>query len=1242
MKEDRDSLMRKAQERRGGKTRSDYIKIILITLTLLLVSGMNVSLIFGMMSSQTEQIGRIQLKNVGGDLQETISDAERVVMQLAMGVEQIRSASLPFDELEKYIYAQKDEQVSVSSSGCMNLYAAGSDWQIIPGFDAPKDFHAAERLWYKGAVEKSGDSYVSEPYIDIVSGNMCFTISMMLSDGDTVVSADFDLSRLQDSVSRMVENNGQNALIVSGGGVVIGFNDMSYAGTNIRETLPEYAEVFDRVLSSNEHRSFGVNIDGKSRTVFSTETNNEWYMILLFDTFELYRDNIFQLILNTLLNLALVLAIIIVYLRGVSNRIKAEKALRVKEDFLSGLSGELKEPLNSVLRNCDAMLADTDPHTAETVTVIKEAGIRLSEMLNNLFSYSRIVSAKEEKATARRPRERIELPKASRLSRNAVIAILAVTLLSSQVICISSTDGWGKSKLTLEAATYENQLSQWVEGQKSILSMFVNMISERPEMLDDYDEAVKWLNDVGSNYPEISVVYMTNPYKEHTVIMSSGWEPEEGWKVEERAWYIATEKSPDGFSVSQPYYDDQTGNYCITMSQIVYGPNNEFLGIFGIDYFMDKLINILGESYTKNGYAFLVDTDGIIINHPNSEYQMSVGGSTSIEDTSYAAAYHDDGGSAFVDYDGSLRACTSKRNELTGFTVVAVNSWWLIYGNTIIFAVLFLLLFGICITSVIILINRLIKWQETANKKLKEAADIATTASKARSDFLAQMSHEIRTPINAVLGMNEMILRESRDEEILDYASNIRRAGNNLLNLINNILDLSKIENGKMEIVQVSYEIMPLLDDIICMIRERANKKGLALNVEIDPELPKSLYGDDVRLRQIITNILTNALKYTHNGSITLHTSGELLDNDTFELYVRVTDTGIGIREEDMDKLFRSFQRLDEEKNRNIEGTGLGISIVQSFLSMMGSRLEVESEYGQGSSFYFRVKQKIIDKTPAGSYEAYTAVSEERAVSTGALTVYGAKILVVDDNDMNLKVVKGLMKQYGIVPDLASSGMECIGLVRKCRYDILFLDHLMPEMDGIETLKKLRDEKLITDETTAVALTANALGGAKDYYIEAGFRDYLSKPIEIANLEKLLRKYLPQERFIAPTARPRADLMELLKESGFNADMGSAYAGGSRKVYLDELNAFVRGSSGNIAKLRSAADRQSFTEYGKLCAELKTAARMIGADKLSNLALKSEMSAKTADEAGMTEELEKLLRLYEKTSADISNILRNI
>ena len=390
--------------------------------------------------------------------------------------------------------------------------------------------------------------------------------------------------------------------------------------------------------------------------------------------------------------------------------------------------------------------------------------------------------------------------------------------------------------------------------------------------------------------------------------------------------------------------------------------------------------------------------------------------------------------------------------------------------------------------------------------------DLALESSHAKAQFLANMSHEIRTPINAVLGMNEMILRESQDNNILEYATDIEHAGQSLLALINDILDYSKIESNKLDIVPVEYYPASLLNDAYNLVIERARKKDLDLRVQADPEIPATLRGDEVRLRQILTNLLTNAIKYTDRGNVTLKAFSEKAPDGKTMLTLSVIDTGIGIKDEDKDVLFSSFQRLDQIKNRNVEGTGLGLAITHNLVELMGGTISVESTYGVGSTFTCTIPQEIINESPMGTLSIGLSAVDIKNRPKNTLRAPSANILVVDDVEMNLKVFKSLLKDTNISIDTATSGIECLNLTRQFKYNIIFLDHMMPEMDGVETYNRLKaDESSLNKTTPVIMLTANALSGAKEEYLMDGFTDYLSKPIKMSSLEELLYKYLPND-----------------------------------------------------------------------------------------------------------------------------------
>ncbi len=424
----------------------------------------------------------------------------------------------------------------------------------------------------------------------------------------------------------------------------------------------------------------------------------------------------------------------------------------------------------------------------------------------------------------------------------------------------------------------------------------------------------------------------------------------------------------------------------------------------------------------------------------------------------------------------------------------------------------FIAMFGLETPDYIKLEKTLTKLRQS-EENLKVAVERAEAADSAKSEFLANMSHEIRTPINAVLGMNELISRESEDKQILTYSENIKDAGQTLLSLINDILDFSKIEAGKMELIPVDYELSKLIKTVSNIIKVRCEEKGLTFNVEVNPNIPNVLNGDEVRIRQVLINLLNNAVKYTEKGRIDFTIDFEAV-NDDINLIASVKDTGVGIKEKDIDALFESFKRVDLEKNRKREGTGLGLSITKSLVDMMDGSIEVKSTYGEGSVFKVVIPQIVVQKNPIGEYKD-TDISEPKEKYQTMFKAPTAKILVVDDVKVNLMVFAGLLKNTEMKISMAISGAQCLEVIKNNKFDVIFLDHMMPEMDGVETMQKLKeDSSHCNQDTPVIMLTANAILGAKEQYIDSGFNDYLSKPVFPKDLEEMLIKYIPKEKIM--------------------------------------------------------------------------------------------------------------------------------
>ena len=555
---------------------------------------------------------------------------------------------------------------------------------------------------------------------------------------------------------------------------------------------------------------------------------------------------------------------------------------------------------------------------------------------------------------------------------------------------------------------------------------------------------------------------------------------------------------------------------------------------------------------------------------------------------------------------------------------------------------LFLVAFAVTIIYVV-------RFSEKAaeNNELSEARQIAEHSNAAKSEFLANMSHEIRTPINAVLGMNEIILRESRQAreqlpetreavqgvfaDICNYAVNIQSAGNNLLSIINDILDFSKIEAGKLEITEGQYKLSSVLNDVSNMIAFKARDKGLDFRVNVDDTLPDCLYGDEVRVRQVVTNVLNNAVKYTREGSVSLTVrgarGGAARADGAIDLEIVVEDTGVGIRPEDIERLFKKFERADLRHNSTVEGTGLGLAITRSLLDMMGGSIDVQSVYGEGSVFTIVLPQKAVGTEPIGNFrEKFMRTQNEVTVYKESFRAPEARILVVDDTRMNLTVVINLLKKTGIRIDAVISGEEAVRLSRSQRYDLILMDQRMPGMDGTEAMHRIREQSDGANrETPFICLTADAVSGARERYLAEGFTDYLTKPIDSLALEQTLMKHLPSgkvrvEEVDQPVEREaedglRDDPFGALRAAGVDTETGMRYSGGDPEMYRALLREYAGGAQEKARALRKYRDAGDWKNYAIVAHALKSTSRMIGAAALSETAGRLEAAA----DAGQTE-----------------------
>ena len=543
----------------------------------------------------------------------------------------------------------------------------------------------------------------------------------------------------------------------------------------------------------------------------------------------------------------------------------------------------------------------------------------------------------------------------------------------------------------------------------------------------------------------------------------------------------------------------------------------------------------------------------------------------------------------------------------------------------------------------------------------------AEKANRAKSDFLAKMSHEIRTPINGVMGMTELIIRETKEKETKKLSNDILVSANSLLEIINEILDSSKIESGKMLIDPVEYSMKSIVTDVENITKVRAKEKALEVEFKVDEKIPMKLWGDDLRIKEVLTNLTTNAVKYTQKGSVKVLVSCHSIKDGNAEIYFEVKDTGIGIKQEDIPRLYADFERIEEKSTRYVQGTGLGLSITIQLLKLMDSELKVESEYGKGSVFSFILKQKIIDGAPMGDYKKL----EEKEVDLPVVNYEApnARLLVVDDNATNLKVFRGLLKRTKIQIETAESAAEGLKILKENDFDIIFLDHMMPEMDGIAMFHKmLETDRERFEKIPVIMLTANAIVGAREEYLSEGFTDFLTKPILPGSLDKMLLTYLPKELIVDKSEKneegtdkgkskvkssgkeyrggedkiavelKRSDRMKSngeVKSSGeiksgendiksgavsvkyINKENGINFCGGSEELYMEILEEYLKEAKERKEKLNEYYANKNYSDYLIQIHALKSTSRNVGAEKLSDMAreLEGAVKALTEEEA---------------------------
>ena len=800
--------------------------------------------------------------------------------------------------------------------------------------------------------------------------------------------------------------------------------------------------------------------------------------------------------------------------------------------------------------------------------------------------------------------------------------------------------GLSEAEVTLQSSVY------------TLEEMLKREIS-REEIFDYLVETSEWMRDNDRGLMNFYGIYGYIQGEFYDALLMN---PGEGYIPQTRPWYQAAIRSNGGIAYTTPYTDVRSGETIFSAVQNIILPNGDIAGILVVDIDINWIQQYVSSlALAPGGYGMLLSQNMTLMTFPREDF---LGRQLDEVNESYAKIARDlrrgqDVSALETTGPGGKPVIVFFRHIFNGWYVGVVTPASAFYQDLNLTAsILVLLGFSLSVALSLILL------------RLSAAKTRAAEDSAAKSSFLARMSHEIRTPMNSILGMSELLLRESLPETAQGYAGTIRQAGNNLLAIINDILDFSKIESGRLDIVGATYKTTSLINDCVNIIYMRITEKALAFKINIDRSLPESLWGDEARLRQVLLNLLSNAVKYTKEGSVTLSIRGEKIiphgvsarnaGEKTAEVQGRpsppdlllvceIADTGIGIRPEDLEKLFSDFTRFDAKKNRAIEGTGLGLAISRSLCRLMGGDITVRSVYGSGSVFTASIPQVTCSVNVIGEFDmslgAFISAGRENSKYPAiSFTAPKARILVVDDIATNLDVAEGLLAPYKMRIDRALSGEEALTMIGRTHYDLVLLDHMMPGMDGVETAEKIRSLGPGTRfdpghymKLPLIALTANAVSGMKEMFLSHGFNDYISKPIEIAKLDERMAQWIPYSKREAISGisgisdngekRFAPGISGVPAIPGLDIQKGVAMTGGTAAYYRKVLASFRKDVEERLAFLRETPGPENLPLFVTHVHALKSASASIGAAEVSGEAAQLESAGKAGDLALIAETL---------------------